>query len=77
MKILLVFFIYLLVIGNCEHLIVGDTNSNRRLIYHTTATYAAMPSFKRVKNVFYSGHSVINVSELKKIKKYVSLSRAC
>ncbi|PZC78605.1 uncharacterized protein LOC124634512 [Helicoverpa zea] len=61
MKIqVLVFVVCLFVAATCDHLILGNTNNNQNMIHHTTAHYTAIPFIKRVKNVFYSGHSVIN-----------------
>ncbi|KAJ8719063.1 hypothetical protein PYW07_016619 [Mythimna separata] len=30
------------------------------MVHHTIAHYSAIPFIKRVKHVFYSGHSIIN-----------------
>ncbi|CAH0674032.1 unnamed protein product [Spodoptera exigua] len=60
MKFVLVLFACLFVIVTCDHLILGNTNNNQNMIYHTTAHYAAIPFIKRVKNIFYSGNAVIN-----------------
>lgn len=54
----------LFVLVICDDLVVGVTNSNHNLIHHTIAVYSAIPYIKRVKNVFYSGQSIIHVSNL-------------
>ncbi|KAG6441230.1 hypothetical protein O3G_MSEX001755 [Manduca sexta] len=56
MRFLVIFCLLLAIITTVvgEHLIMGDTNSNRQLIHHTMAQYHAIPMMKRVKNVFYN-----------------------
>lgn len=62
MKFVLLLFATIFVVATCDHLILGNTNNNQNMIYHTTAHYTAIPFIKRVKNIFYSGNSIINVS---------------
>lgn len=59
----LVIFVYLLALVSCEHLIMGNVNNNRQLIHQTKMEYHGIPFKKRVKNMFYSGNAVINVSK--------------
>lgn len=76
MKIqVLVFFVScLFVVVTSNHLLLGNTNDNHHMVHHAIAHYTAIPFIKRVKHVFYSGHSIINVSTIILINLFTSTS---